>query len=368
MHTQTLSLALIAAGLLSTAAAVAPVHAEPLKPDQTARTLAGLDVEAMSGDAARKKMLKGFAKNATEKWAKYWKQIGAPMTNWARAEVPHVKGETVFYPFSGPDFPTAVQLFPDAGRYVLVALQNAGPMPDLRGMPEKKFTAYMNVFKRGWDDFARRGFFRTDDLKADTKEGEGVLAGVTPVMMAFAAQLGFTVSDVIPMRIKADGTDLEPHPGARDAFDTWKSVRFEMKRADGTRTVLDYVQLDISDGSLKKQENARKWLAVVAAHKTMTKAASHLMQKPFFAIIRDILLEHSPVIVQDETGVDYKDLVKGFTVALYGRFERAHKLFAAGVQQELAAAYKKRKDVKALTFKFGYEKDKGSAVMIAKRK
>lgn len=366
MRFQLLPVALLLVGTLSSVVAP-PAHAESLTPEQTARTLAGLDVDAMSGDAARKKLLKSFAKNATEKWGKYWKQIGQPMTDWARTEVPHIKGETVFYPFSGPDFPTAMQLFPDAGRYVLVALQNAGPMPNLRGMEDKKFNAYMNVFKRGWVDFARRGFFRTDDLKADTKEGEGVLSGVTPVLMAFAARLGFSVTDVLPLCIKADGSDLETHPGDRAKFETWKSVRFELKRQDGSRTVLDYVQLDISDASLKKQDNARTWLATVAKSKTMTKAASHLMQKPFFAVIRDIVVGNSPVLVQDETGVDYKYLQEDFKVMLYGRFEKAHKLFVGGLQRELVAAYKKRDDVKPLPFRFGYEKDKGSAVMIAVR-
>jgi len=248
-----------------------------------------------------------------------------------------------------------------------VALQNAGPVPNLRGMSSKVFTSYMRVFKRGWVDFARRGFFRTDDLKADTSK-EGALEGVTPVLMAFASSLGFTVQSVTAMRIREDGADLEPHPGAASAHETWDSVRLNLRRLDGAPVILDYVQLDISDGSLKKKANVRTWLASVAKHKTMTKAASHLMQKPFFSIIRDLVVANAPVLVQDETGVDYKDLTESFDIQLFGRFERAHKLFYKGVQRELAEAYKVRKDVKALPFKFGYEKDKGSAVMVATRR
>jgi len=350
------------------ALAASSLHAEPLTADQTARTLAGLDIEAMAGDAARTKLLKNYAKNATQKWTKYWKKIGAPMQDWSRVEVPFTKGETVFYPFSGPDFPTAMQLYPEAGRYVLVALQNAGPVPDLKAMEGKRFTSYMNVFKRGWLDFARRGFFRTDDLKADTAKDGGTLAGVTPVLMAFSSALGYTVDSVDPIRVNEAGTAIELHPGDRSEFATWLSVRLKLKRADGTPVTLDYVQADISDGSLKKQVNTRNWLTNIAANRAMTKAASHLMQKPFFAIIRDIVVNNAKALVQDETGVDYKDLEPGFNVALYGDFERAHKLFSAGVQKELAQAYKKKSDVKNLPFRFGYDKDKGSAVMIAVRK
>ncbi len=368
MRTASFALALSFVSLSALASPGVRAEPPPLSANQTARTLAGLDLEAMAGDAARQKMLKSYAKTAKDKWARYWKNIGGPMTDWSRAEVPAHKGETIFYPFSGPDFPTAMQVYPDANRYILVALQNAGPVPDLVGMGDKRFTAYMNVFKRGWVDFARRGFFRTDDLKADTAEDGGTLAGVTPVLMAFSSALGFSVESVSPIRINAAGTDLEAHPGDRKAFDTWKSVRLALKRADGTPVTLDYVQLDISDGELKKDAAATSWLAVASAFKSMTKAASHLMQKPFFSVMRDALVNHTPVLVQDETGVDYADLRKSFDVHLYGRFERAHKLFSAGVQRELAEAYKKRKDIKSLGFKFGYEKDKGSAVMIAVRK
>ena len=92
------------------------------------------------------------------------------------------------------------------------------------------------------------------------------------------------------------------------------------------------------------------------------------LQKPFFSIMRDTLLEKAPVIVQDETGLDYRDLAKRFEVQLYGRFERAHKLWTEGVQRELATAYKESKNVKALKFKFGYEKNAGSCVQVAIRK
>lgn len=352
---------------LATLGASLPALAEPLTADQTARTLAGLDVDAMKGDAARAKLLSGLAKTASETWGKYEKAFITPMMTWAATEVPQAPGETVFYPFSGPDLPTAVQLYPKAGRYVLVAIQNAGPMPDLKGMPEASFNKAMGTFKRGWVDFARRGFFRTEDLKADTAKG-GPLSGVTPVLLAYASRLGFTVTAVSPIRVKSDGQDVETHPGDRSAFDTWKSIRLQLRRGDGASVTVDYVQTDLSDAGLEKNGHVRTWLTSVSGHRTMTKAASHLMQKSFFSKIRDIVLKQSRSIVQDETGVDYKDLVKGFTVRLHGRFEKSHHLFPGEPQTALAAAYREGKDIKALPFKYGYEKDRGSAIMVGVRK
>lgn len=334
--------------------------------DQVARALAGLSTDRVGNEAGEQKRVDAFAKVAIAKWAKYMKSIGAPMTAWAKGELAQTPGETIFYPFAGPDLPTAVQLYPDAGRYVLVALQTGGRVPELAAMGPEDLDHYLDLFERGWVDFARRGFFRTDDLKADTGKGKG-LEGITPVLMAFAAAEGFTVSGVEPIRIKADGSDVERHPGPADEVATWDSVRLTLDKA-GRKVLVDYVWLDLSDDYLKKHTEAKTWVGTMATHKVFTKAASHLMQKSFFSIVRDTLLASAPVIVQDETGLDYRDLTKRFDVTLYGRFERAHKLWTEGVQRELATAYKERKDIKPLKFKFGYEKNAGSCIQVAVRK
>jgi len=364
MSTRSVSLlsALALTATLTTTSALAA------SPDPVAKTLAGLadNTSGIANEDGEQKLLDSFAKTAKEKWGKYWKQIGGPMAKWAAVELPHTAGETIFYPFAGPDLPTAVQLYPDAGHYILVALQTGGRVPNLADFKKPELESYIGIFKKAWVDFARRGFFRTDDLKADTGKGKS-LEGITPVLMAFASALGYRVDAVEPIRIKADGSDVEVHPGPKNEIATWDSVRLTLDK-NGTRVLVDYLWLDLSDDYLKKHADAKTWLTKVAANKVFTKAASHLMQKPFFSIMRDTLLKVSPSVVQDETGLDYKDLSKSFDVTLYGRFERAHKLWTEGVQRELATAYKERKDIRKLSFKFGYEKDAGSCVQVAVRK
>jgi len=335
--------------------------------DVTAKVLAGVSVDGVANEAGEQKALAAYAKAATDAWTKYMKRIGTPMTAWATAELTRTPGETIFYPFAGPDFPTAAELYPDAGHYVLVALQTGGRVPQLAAMDATQLGAYLAVFKRGWLDFARRGFFRTDDLKADTGK-DNPLEGITPVLMAFAAAEGYTVEAVEPVRIKADGSDLELHPGDKSDVKTWDSVRLGLRRANGQAVILDYVFLDLSDGFLQKNPAAKTWLEKNASHRVFTKAASHLLQKSFFSIMRDTLVRLAPSIVQDETGLDYKDLVKAFDVKLYGKFLRAHKLWTEGVQRELATAYKAAGTLPKLTFKYGYEKDAGSCIQVATRK
>ena len=338
-----------------------------LDPNPTARILAGLSIDANEAGADKAGVLDGYTKKVVELWQGYDKKIAAPIRDWAKTELTRAPGETIFYPFAGPDFPTVQTLYPDAGRYVLVALQTGGRVPDMSGMGKDELNRYLRTFRTGWESFTTRGFYDTDDLKRDTGK-KAVLEGITPALMAFAVRLGYTIEKIEPVRVPAATGDLEVHPGDKDAVATWDSVRLHLN-VDGRKVTLDYVYLDLSDGYLKKNPGALQWIQAMSKHKTVTKAASHLMQKPFFSIVKDAILKNAPSLWQDETGIDYAELMKAFgEVRLYGKFTKANKLFIEGIQRSLAKAYKERGDIRPLPFKVGYKKESGSCVQVAIRK
>ena len=155
--------------------------------------------------------LQDYARSASARWADYERHIGEPMQKWALAELPQTKG-IVFYPFSGPDFATVYHLYPGAERYVLVALQRAQPMPAFDKASAAEIASFMSRFGEAWKQFAQIGFFRTNDLDDDAKQA-GIRIGITAPLTAFAVRTGFRIVAVAPMRINAEGTDLEAHPG-----------------------------------------------------------------------------------------------------------------------------------------------------------
>jgi TonB family protein len=327
---------------LAFAAALAAPPALASSADEAARAFAGLDAAHAQ-----------HARSVADRWEGYERRIGAPMREWARAELPAAAGASVFYPFSGPDFPTAAQLYPDAARFVLVAAQAARPPP----APDPETLA---ALRRGLEKFARSGFFNTRDLDA-----AGIRLGATAFLMAFAARLGYEVTGVEPMRLGPAGADLEPHPGDRARRDTWDSVRLTLAR-DGRVVSLDYVRMDLGDGSLAGDRATRAWVERMSANPTVIKAASHLPQRAHFAILRDAILANAPSVWQDETGIDYARLAAAFDVRLYGAFSAPNRIFAAGSQRSLVAAYR-RDDAGPLPFRVGYEKRAGSSVQVAVR-
>ncbi|MBL8785559.1 MAG: hypothetical protein JNJ59_11695 [Deltaproteobacteria bacterium] len=367
MHAYVLPFTLALTGLLATSPALAADPNGPIGPTATGRVLAGLSTDPNQAGADKAGVLGGYTKKTAQLWDTFEKQIGQPMRDWAKTELRRTPGETIFYPFAGPDFPTAQLLYPEAGRYVLVALQKGGRVPDLQALPKDKANTYLKTFRAGWESFTLRGFYDTDDLKRDTGKAS-ILEGITPAFMAFAVRLGYTITDIQPIRISASGDDVEVHPGDKGAQETWDSVRLSLRSAAGKAVLLDYVFLDLSDTNLKKHDNERRWIERMATNRVVTKAASHLMQKPFFSVVKSAILKSAPTVFQDETGIDYGELSAAFEVTLYGKFTKANKLFIEGIQRSLAKAYKERKDIKPLPFKVGYKKESGSCLQIAVRK
>jgi hypothetical protein len=342
-----------------------PVAAAELSPNETARVLAGLHpLPSILGQSAQA-TFQTHTRECSKRWDEYERRIGKPIRGWARTELEDTPGETVFYPFSGPDFPTVHQLYPDAGRYVLVAIQRAGPPPALNRYSTQELGAYLTMFRRAWEQFSWLGFFRTNDLDTDAGKA-GVRVGVTAPLMAFAVRLGYEIAAVDPVQVNAEGTDLEPHPGRRADDNTWESVRLRLAK-NGREVLLDYVRVDISDRNLERNRASGAWIERMAGNRIVLKAASHLLQRPNYSILRNAVLSKAPSIWQDETGIEYAKLADAFTVTLYGRFTRSHPRFSPVSQSTLASAYKASTNVRPLPFVVGYQKESGSSVQVAVR-
>lgn len=306
---------------------------------------AGAEKSALDVGAANRK-------SVSAAWEQYQKKIGEPATAWAKTEVRYAGGSTVFYPFSGPDLVTVATLYPGARRYVLVAIQGARAPFDPGSLPDSRRQAFFDKFAGEWQKFSRLGFFRTDDLDDDAQD-KRLRIGVTPILMAFATRLGYEVVGATPIALDADSGDYAAVGSDKGA--AWNSVRLTLMR-DGKEVTVDYVRLDLGDFYLLSHERQREWITRMAQNPVLLKAASHLLQKPGFSLLRDAIVAASPMVVQDETGLNYDALTRIGPVSLYGRFVAPHILFNRDAQKSLAEAYRKAAKTDPLPFAFGYNK------------
>jgi TonB family protein len=363
-----LVLGIAVACTIASGAVAADVSLPPADPavDRTARRLAGLEPRGAAGTGTGSGLFDDHARVMQRHWDAYERRIGQRLREWARTELEPAAGATVFYPFSGPDLLTVQRLYPDAARYVLVALQRAEPPPPIERASPAELTAFLRRFDRAWGHFGSVGFYRTNDLDEEQRQS-GLRAGASAPLMTFAALLGHEVRTVTPIRVNADGTGIEPHPGSRSDAATWNSVRLTLVH-DGRTVLVDYVRADLSDAGLANAPNVRDWITRMAGERTVLKAASHLLQKPNFAILRDALLERAPSIVQDETGIDYALLAAAFRITLYGNFRQPHELFNKDAQRSLAQAYAAQKaGVRPLSFRTSYQRLPDANLQVAVR-
>ncbi|MCC6647150.1 MAG: hypothetical protein IT374_16450 [Polyangiaceae bacterium] len=328
----------------SPATPAAPVSAGPLARDEAldrvARALAGRD------DAPG---LAEHARAIDEHLGAYETRLGAALGAWATTELGDGTGATVLYPFSGPDFLTAHRLFPRAARYVLVSRERAGRVG--RGAPRGERLAQQ---RRALEGLLRRGFFLTRDMSRDFPDG------VADTLAAQAALEGLRVDAEARTRVSSSGALVDDPDG--------DSLRLWLRRPGGGEVELDFVSTDLSDPWLRRAAGVSAWLASVAGDRALLKAASHLLQQPGFAVLRDALVARARLVVQDETGVDYAALAPSFDVALYGAFTRVNPLFAGTPQRALARAFRERDDVRPLPFSLGYRKPSGSCLLVARRR
>ena len=301
-----------------------------------------------------------YKQEVKKNWAEYDKKIGTPMVSWAKQNIGRAT-ETVFYPFSGPDFTTVYQLFPDAKRYVMVAMQNAGRPMDLGAHSPLITDQSLDQLIAAWQLYGTHGFFVTSYLDTYYYATRGKI-GASTFLAIFLKLQGFDIERVTPITVGANGEVQELPIETK----IWHSVRFNAIK-NGKAIVLDYLKIDLSNPGLQASPHNFQFVQNMSVNPTLFKAASHLPQNTNFNMIAKAVLDHAPFVVQDETGLNYTTLNNQFKSTLFGKFVIAHHAFQS-YQQDLARAFTERQDINPLNFRFGYYKDGSYVMMVAERK
>ena len=278
-----------------------------------------------------------------------------PISLWSSQVFSGRTYHSVFYPFSGPDVVTVVTMFPNADYYLLVADQ----IPEYHLMKRSRSSAedLVEFECKIVRSYSRMGFFRTHDLDGET----GPRPRFLKLMAYNFALAGATILSADPADVDTNGNVAIAADGAKP-----KGVRFTARLANGRVVTLDYLQLDLSNGGLKRHPHTQAPMVKAMADITLLKAASHLLQESSFSVLADLLTSNkSQVLVQDETGLDIDVLAKNYQVAAYGKFTTPNKLWAKSESaKRLKRYYQDHSAAGPPPFRFGYEKAGGSALLV----
>ena len=344
-------------------AAQSAAYAEPPKHlDSIARLLAGLPPShADHTNLADDKLWKDHRRAIQASWSRARDGQLAAMKTWRDAELPRQcpVGNTLFYPFSGPDFLNAYTLFPDCNMFVMFGLEPVGEVPNPAAMTHREFARLLADAREAMINLFARNYFVTTTMKKNMKSDQ--VHGVLPVLMITMALSGVEVVRIGP----------PPFPratGGKRELDG-VAIDFRAPGSPGMRRVLFY-SLDASDKGLADYPEFVKYLRGLAPTTTLIKSASYLLHITEFRKMRNVLLDTSAFLVQDDTGLPYALLRKhGWDVQAYGSYSMPIPPFENKFQSELAAVYDDGK-ARALPFRFGYQLNQGekhSTLMVGRR-
>jgi len=286
-----------------------------------------------------------------------------PMALWRDQEVnPHIDDTVLLlYPFSGPDFLHAYILFPNAYEYLFLAQEQLGEIPDLSKMKQKDLADYLDKFYYSIRDIYMRSYFITGRMNTDLHNAR--VKGVLPVIIFFMAQTGHEIIDVSYEYITSDG-NFKPLSVVTGRFSATECVNISFKTQDTSKNkTFRYFRCDISDEGFVNTPGFKSYLNSLEEVNTYVKSASYLLHYGTFNTIRNIILENSDAVLQDDTGIPYKyfDLMD-WDAYLYGVYVKPISDFPSPylMQSDLKKIYDAGGDnVKELPFSLGYHWNSG---------
>ncbi|RAK68418.1 hypothetical protein [Hymenobacter edaphi] len=354
------------------AAAPAPASAPADTSDlqDVAAYLAGMPVKQSSGlrSLTAKPEWQRFAADADKSWASYDATRTDKIEGWARQELDSVRrtSPVVFYPFSGPDLLNAVTVFPRSNTYVLVGLEPVGTVPGQASLESPKL---YNAIKTSLWSVLSFSFFRTNSMAVDLKSLE--LDGSLPLLMLFAARTHHQITDVRYIRLTPEGKAV-PADSVDAKARLVPGVEVGMRAADGQAQKVYYFSADLSDWRLgQTKASILQYTRSLGPLTTYVKSATYLMHKPYFSQVRNLILERSRYVLQDDSGIALKYFQPtDWQFIHYGTYHRPIPMFAKHYQPTLTAAYRDSVNKpRPLPFGTGYNwRVNDSNLLLAKRR
>lgn len=291
---------------------------------------------------------------------------------WTKSELSDVNtdGGTLFYPFSGADFLHADLFFPEHDNITMIALEPIGTLPDLNSMTDTTRQFYLKKLKKSMHAILGLSFFRTIAMADDFKSE---LDGTLHVLMHFMARTNHEVMYQEKVAIQPNGELTTQLENISDSTYVGNRYYFKRKGEEKVRT-LTYFAVNVQNkpyvsrgGLVAKGLNTRTDLVAyfngLNIKSTYLKSASYLMHRPTFSIIRNIILNESEYVLQDDSGIplQYFDKDK-WDLTFYGSYSFPISLFEERHQEDLKEAYQnKMNNLQPLPFGIGYQYRKGTS-------
>ena len=318
--------------------------------DATAKYLAGMSVRGTPLE--QNGLDPAWAAHASEldrAWARLDQLQLVKIRTWAPAYLgpAHEESVPLYYMFSGPDFLYANAFFPNASEYILCGIEPVGAIPNIDAIPRPALHSALATLRKSLDSVLNWSFFITKNMKVDLTQTQ--LSGTLPVLYVFLARAGCTIVSVEAVALDKSGAFTAPGKG------NTSGAKIVFTGASGRQQTLYYFASDLANWGIKANPGFMKFCEQQGTGVSLLKAASYLMHEDSFSQVRDFLLTHSKVILQDDSGIPHRFFTTDkWKVRYCGHYVGPIALFKNRYQADLAKAHSSSPPV-PLDFGFGYQ-------------
>jgi hypothetical protein len=326
--------------------------------DDTARFLAG-----MPGNTGSK-----FSEmEADPAWKEHRRLMDAA---WSRADEKLIRGlrefqqselsdssfvrNELFYPFSGPDSLTATLCFPQSPTYFMVALEPAGTLPSRAHLEKKKMSEYLEAMRTTVASELGKSFFVTREM--DRQFRGQVTDGLLVPMLLLLVRTQHTVLGYKYQRLDEEAKIVD-RPGGVPVEAKYANKGFVVEfRNDADQSIhrIYYFSINLDNKHLAGNAGFNRYVTTMPPHTTMLKATSYMPHHDEFSAIRELVVDHSAVVFQDDSGIPFHLFTPDqWKLQLYGEYTKPYGSFAFLEQPDLRKAYLAG-GVKPLSLRLGY--------------
>lgn len=335
-----------------------PSLGPPASADDTAHVMAGLPPSPSSplAGVAADPLWKEYAKSFDESWSQLDTSQMSKVRAWTAKNIDD-QSSVLFYMFSGPDFLYADALMPSANTYVLSGLEPVGKVPDLRKLSPREFDSALNELRHSMASLLNLSFFQTKLMSGDLTLDR--ISGTTPILMVFLARVGRTIDDVSFYDLASDGT---LHPPEDKIRTTSHAVKITFSDNVGQKKTLYYFSTNVANRGVRSN-GFLTFCDRLGVGDSLVKGASYLMHLDDFSDVRNFLLAHSNMILQDDTGIPIRFFDSNWKLQPFGSYVGPIHRFARMSQPEMFKLFTDQKPAE-LNFDIGYRYSLGGSNLV----
>jgi hypothetical protein len=318
-----------------------------------ARLIAGLPSDCRADRFVKFRRLKlwqNYSSCLDRNYCSFKAKFAEPVSTWARMNLTADRSfATIFYPFGGPDFAFAYLLYPNADNYVLCGLEPCAPQSLFTRPTKASIMKALKGLHTTVEHFLTYSFFTTKEMRELFHNLH--VPGVALVLLTLIGRLDLRPISIDFLLLQSGAERI---PG----------ICITVECGGRTRRVF-YFQQDFRDGHFLQDGALSRFLAEKGELGALIKSASYLLHEQNFSNLRQFILQSCSMVVQDPSGIPFRDFGAEVVLSLYGSYIQAPASFGKYEQPELVHAFAadSRSD---LDFGFGYfHRDAGAGLMLA---